>query len=161
MNLQRCYINLVCMHDDKKLKDIFEICGEIYSKLKYKSNFDYQVLELDIRDDFTYKCNGKIHGAFTVINENPSMKIICLTAKMENLTYNIYHAFGHFLQNEILTKQETQNIYQQYLEKSDIFNLPHDYSIIEDECIPQLVAHYFCEELNTQAKKFVQQKILK
>lgn len=161
MNFQRCYINLVCMKDDQKLKDIFEICGQIYCNLKYKSKFDYQVLQFDIRNDFDYKCNGEINSTFSLIDVNSQMKRICLTAKLENLTYNIYHAFGHFLQQKTLTKQELDNIYQEYLEKSDIFNLPNDYSIIENECVPQLTAHYFCNQLNEQAKKFVQDKILK
>ena len=157
---QRCYINLVCMKQNKDLKDIFEICGSIFEKLRYY-NFNYQILQFDIRDNFDYKCDGLINGICSVLVQNENMKTICITVKKKNLSYNIYHAFGHFIQKYGLNEYQIQKIYQQYLQKSDILNLPHDYSIIKNECIPQLIAHYFLDQLNDQAKKFVQENILK
>lgn len=157
---ERCYVNLTCMNQDSYLKDIFEISGQVFCKLKY-FNFGYHVLELDIRDEFDYKCVGQIKGFPTQFSKNEYLKTIVLTVKKKNLAYNIYHTYGHFLQKYIFTEEKVQNVYQEYLQNSDVFNLPNDYSTIQSECIPQLIAHYFLDQLNTYAKKFVQEKILK
>ena len=160
MSFERYYINLTCLKDQDCFKDVFEICSEIFSKLN-KYNFGYHVLQFDIRDGFDYKCNGQIKGAIYVNQSNQHLKLVDLIVNKKNISYNIYHAFGHFLQNYLLNEEKIETIYQQYLEKSDVFSLPNDYSIIKGECVPQLIAHYFLNQLNEQAKKFVQEKILK
>lgn len=160
MSFQRYYINLTCLKDKKHLQDIVEICGEIFAKLD-NYNFNYHVLQFDIRDNFDWKCDGQIKNSVYVDQSNKDLKLVDLIVDKKNITYNIYHAFGHFLQKNVFDEQKIENVYQEYLEQSDIFDLPNDYSIVKDECIPQLIAHYFCEQLNEQAKKFVQEKILK
>ena len=157
---ERCYVNLTCFNNDEYLKDVFEICGQTFSKLKY-FNFGYHVLQIDVRDEFDFKCIGQINGSCWVADNNKYLKIVGITVKKKNLAYNIYHTFGHFLQKYIFNEQKNQRIYQQYLENSDIFSLPNDYSVIKEQCIPQLMAHYFCNQLNGQTKKFVQKNILK
>lgn len=159
-NFERCYINLTCLDKNQNLKDIFEISGQVFQKLKYY-NFGFHILQLDIREKFDWKCDGQIKGTATVNISNQYLKLLVLTVDKKNLSYNIYHSYGHFLQKYIFDEQKIQNIYQEYLEKSDVFDLPNDYSIIKDECVPQLIAHYFLNQLNEQAKKFVQEKILK
>ena len=159
-NFERFYINLTCLDKNQNLKDIFEISGQVFQKLKCY-NFGFHVLQLDIRNNFDWKCDGQIKGTATINASNQHLKQLTLTVDKKNLSYNIYHSYGHFLQKYVFDKQKIQNIYQEYLEKSDVFDLPNDYSIIENECIPQLIAHYFLDQLNSQAKTFVQEKILK
>lgn len=159
-NFERLYINLTCLNKDKNLKDVFEICGQIFQNLKCY-NFGFHILQLDIRDHFDWKCDGLVQGTACINDSNKHLKTVSLIVDKKDLSYNIYHSYGHFLQKHIFDKQKIEQIYQNYLENSDVFNLPHDYSIVQTECIPQLVAHYFLNQLNEEAKKFVQENVLK
>lgn len=157
---QRIYIDLTCMQQDNDLKDIFKICSQVFNKLK-NYNYGFHVIQLSVRDNFDFECDGQAKGFVDINVSNKYLKVVNLIVDKNNLSYNIYHSYGHFLQKYIFDEQKIQEFYKQYLQKLDVFNLHNYDSISKNECIPQLVALYFLNKLNKYDKKIIQEKIFK
>ena len=75
--------------------------------------------------------------------------------------FDFYHQFGHYYADKEFSNLQLKQIFN-FVKESTIFNFKDDYyKTNQNQCFAQLIAHYYTNQLNSQAKKFVQEKILK
>ena len=75
--------------------------------------------------------------------------------------FDFYHQFGHYYADKKFSSVQLKQIFN-FVKNSTIFDFKDNYyKTNQNECFAQLIAHYYTNELNEQAKKFVQEKILK
>ena len=77
-----------------------------------------------------------------------------------NPFFDLFHQLGHYIAQNLFTNKDLKQIFN-YVKYSQIFNFKDDYyKTNQYECFSELIAHYYNDQFNNQAKKFVQEKIL-
>ena len=78
-----------------------------------------------------------------------------------NMLYNIFHELGHIYQDKYLTTEQLQAVYDFVTQHQYQIDSYDDYFLNYDQCVPQLFAMYYDNQLNDELNDFVESNILK
>ena len=126
--------------------------------IKQKIKADIFNNMLVVFDDIVQRDSSKVHGN-RVNNQYGFDNVLHITSY--NMLYDFLHELGHIYQDKYLTFDQLQDIYDFITQHQYQIDSNDDYFLNYDQCVPQLFALYYDDQLSEKINKFIEDKILK